>query len=118
MQAQSLWKIPYIPHAIIGTSLILGMLLKDPLMASWHYFMKTPVPSMATQTSTNAVSSFAPRDLSLLFSEADALFYDNDIDQAIKKYKEILTQDNRSVLALMRMGAALCKKDNYELAEF
>ncbi len=118
MQAQSLWRTSYIPYAIVGTSLILGMLLKDPFMASWHYFTKTPAPLISAQATTETVRSFAPRDMNLLFSEADALFYDNNIDDAIKKYKSILTQDNHSVLAFMRMGAALCKKDNYELAEF
>lgn len=118
MQTHSLWKIPYMHHAaIVGTSLILGILIKDPLTNSWSYFMQKPISSTEQTLHLQHPQTNLP-DMSKLFSEADALFHGDKIDEAIIKYKQILLKDSSSVLALMRMGAALCKKNNYELAEF
>jgi hypothetical protein len=117
MQAQSLLKLPYASYIAMGGSLILGLTLKDPLTHSWNYCFNN-TSSIEEPLQLASAKTYDKTPIHELFAQADALFHENNVDEAIKQYKQILLKDNSSILALIRLGAALCKKENYELAEF
>ncbi len=120
MQASKLWQATYLPYALMGASLLLGMAVKDILFNSWTLFPASPTKTimpadMPPQSSTGVLS---PEAVDTLFTDADNLFRQNEVDAAIRKYKDILNRDHSSVMALMRLGAASCRLDRYEQAEY
>lgn len=121
MQASKTWHITYLPHIIIATSFISGMVCRHMLSDSWSLFSSPsalivhdniikPEPPPSTPSSAQAIQA--------LFADADELFLHNDIEAAITKYKEIVSKDHTAVLSFIRLGGAYCKLEKYEPAEY
>lgn len=102
----------YIWYAFTLASFLAGMGARDIFFNFWDPFcIKTlPVskptcePSVSIQNET-------------VFTYADDLFLKENIEDAIKEYKNILNKDHIAIMTCMRLGTALCKLNKYESAE-
>ncbi len=120
MQASKIWQATYLPYALMGASLLLGMALKDLFLNSWTLFSTSPAKIMMQEVTKHQPSSgmLSPESIDALFADADDLFRKNEVDAAIKKYKDILNRDHSTIMAFMRLGAASCRAEKYEQAEY
>lgn len=120
MEASKARQISYIPYVMAICSLLSGMFVKDLLLHSWDLFYSpytTPIQE-SISLPCNKQPTATLEQLTALFAQGDELFHDDKIEDAIKKYKEILNKDHTTVMCFMRLATALCKIHKYEQAEY
>lgn len=115
MQASSkIWNASYAWYALIIASFVIGMGIKDLFLSSWHLFNVKTLPM--TTPICNATSMTAEK-IQQIFAHADELLRSENIEDAIKEYKDILIKDHITVMGFMRLGTAFCKINKYDSAE-
>lgn len=122
MQASRTWQHHYFPYLLSISSLIVGMALKELCFSSWNLFYNSPATSMISEsiakspaTSSGVLSS---EQIQSLLAEGDACFNENNIEEAVKKYKDALNKDLFCIMTLMRLATAACRLEKYEQAEY
>ncbi len=116
MQASSkIAHIPYLTSALIIASFLMGMSIQYFWINSCHLFGIQP---LATSTSMISVSCANQEQTQQIFAHADTLLQQENTEDALKEYKDILNKDHTALMGFMRLGTALCKLNKYESAEY
>lgn len=121
MQASKSWQSQYLPYMLSIGSLLLGITIKDLFFSSWSFFNSPPASTVVNETILKAQQNFSAlsnEQIEALLAEADASFNSDNVEDAVKRYKDVLNRDFLCIMTLIRLGTASCKLDKYEQAEY
>lgn len=121
MQASKTWQSPYLPYMLSIGSLLLGMTVKDIFFSSWNLFYNPAASSVVSETITKSQQNNAilsNEQIEALLADGDACFNSDNVEEALRKYKDVLNKDYLCLMTLMRLAAASCRLDRYEQAEY
>lgn len=121
MQASKTWQSQYLPYMLSIGSLLLGMTIKDLFFNSWNLFNNPNTEAIVSETITKSQQNnvvLSHEQIEALLADGDACFNNDNVEEALRKYKDILNKDYLYLMTLMRLAATSCRLDKYEQAEY